>query len=96
MGVGPRTYAWLLAYVPREKRAKVGETSREIGKVVYAYVGGEAIEDHEALDRAMDEKSSKTLERVIEGEEHPPLQVNLPGYAEYASSTRYRLVPGVW
>jgi predicted PurR-regulated permease PerM len=40
---GRRVYAWLLAYVPREHRAKMSETVPEVSSVVRAYVGGQLI-----------------------------------------------------
>jgi predicted PurR-regulated permease PerM len=40
---GKRTYAWLLAYVPRAHREKMAHTVPEVSKVVYAYVRGQAM-----------------------------------------------------
>lgn len=38
---GKRTYAWLLAYVPRHHRKKMAETIPEVSEVVIAYVQGQ-------------------------------------------------------
>ncbi len=40
---GKRLYAWLLSYVPRAHRRKVGVTAEEVGVVVRAYVRGQLI-----------------------------------------------------
>ncbi|HEY6148434.1 MAG TPA: AI-2E family transporter, partial [Thermoanaerobaculia bacterium] len=40
---GKRTYAWLLAYVPRRHRKKMAETIPEVSEVVIAYVQGQAL-----------------------------------------------------
>ena len=37
---GQRTFAWVLAYVPRRKRHKVRETAQEVQRVMRAYVVG--------------------------------------------------------
>jgi predicted PurR-regulated permease PerM len=38
---GKRVYAWLLAYVPRRYRTRMGRTVPEVSNVVFAYVGGQ-------------------------------------------------------
>lgn len=40
---GKRTYAWLLAYVPRRHRAKMAETVPAVSDVVMAYVQGQLL-----------------------------------------------------
>ena len=40
---GSRTYEWLTAFMSVENRRKMDETSSEVGKVVSAYVGGQAL-----------------------------------------------------
>jgi len=40
---GKRTYAWLLAYIPRRHRRKVGIMLPEVSQVVIAYVQGQLI-----------------------------------------------------
>jgi predicted PurR-regulated permease PerM len=40
---GKRTYAWLLAYVPRRHRRKMGIMLPEVSQVVIAYVQGQVI-----------------------------------------------------
>ena len=40
---GKRTYAWLLAYVPRRHRKKMARTIPEVTEVVIAYVQGQAL-----------------------------------------------------
>ncbi|MDQ6892518.1 MAG: AI-2E family transporter [Acidobacteriota bacterium] len=40
---GKRTYAWLLAYVPRRHRKKIAQTIPEVSDVVIAYVQGQAL-----------------------------------------------------
>lgn len=40
---GKRTYAWLIAYVPRRRRAKVAETLPEVSDVVLAYMRAQII-----------------------------------------------------
>jgi predicted PurR-regulated permease PerM len=40
---GKRTYAWLLAYVPRSQRRKMALTMPEVSDVVMAYMQGQAI-----------------------------------------------------
>jgi predicted PurR-regulated permease PerM len=40
---GKRTYAWLLAYVPRGRRAKMAETLPEVSVVVLAYMRAQII-----------------------------------------------------
>jgi predicted PurR-regulated permease PerM len=40
---GKRTYAWLLAYVPRRHRKKMAETIPEVNQVVMGYVQGQAL-----------------------------------------------------
>jgi predicted PurR-regulated permease PerM len=40
---GKRLYAWLLAYVPRAQREKMGRTIPEVSRVVHAYIGGQCI-----------------------------------------------------
>jgi predicted PurR-regulated permease PerM len=40
---GKRTYAWLLAYVPRRHRKKAAETIPEVSDVVIAYVQGQLL-----------------------------------------------------
>ena len=40
---GRRVYAWLLAYVPRRYRSKMGRTIPEVSEVVFAYVGGQLV-----------------------------------------------------
>jgi predicted PurR-regulated permease PerM len=40
---GKRTYAWLIAYVPRRRRAQVGETLPEVSVVVRAYMRAQII-----------------------------------------------------
>jgi predicted PurR-regulated permease PerM len=40
---GKRTYAWLLAYVPRRHRRKMARTIPEVTDVVIAYVQGQAL-----------------------------------------------------
>lgn len=40
---GKRTYAWLLAYVPREHRRKMGLMLPEVSQVVIAYVQGQVL-----------------------------------------------------
>ena len=40
---GKRTYAWLLAYVPRRHRKKMAETIPEVSDVVISYVQGQAL-----------------------------------------------------
>ena len=40
---GKRTYAWLLAYVPRRHRPKMAETVPEVSEVVMAYVQGQLL-----------------------------------------------------
>lgn len=40
---GKRVYAWLLAYVPRRYRARMGRTIPEVSDVVFAYVGGQVL-----------------------------------------------------
>jgi predicted PurR-regulated permease PerM len=40
---GMRVYAWLLAYVPRQHRAKMAETAYEVCGVVRAYVRGQLV-----------------------------------------------------
>jgi predicted PurR-regulated permease PerM len=40
---GKRTYAWLLAYVPRRHRRKMGVMLPEVSQVVIAYVQGQVI-----------------------------------------------------
>jgi predicted PurR-regulated permease PerM len=37
---GRRTYAWLVAFVPRNKRAKVEQTAAESQEVIFGYVAG--------------------------------------------------------
>jgi len=40
---GKRTYAWLLAYVPRRHRSKMAETVPAVSEVVMAYVQGQLL-----------------------------------------------------
>ncbi|MEO8433165.1 MAG: AI-2E family transporter [Acidobacteriota bacterium] len=40
---GKRTYAWLLAYVPRRHRSKMASTIPEVSDVVIGYVQGQAL-----------------------------------------------------
>jgi predicted PurR-regulated permease PerM len=40
---GKKTYAWLLAYVPRRHRAKMAETVPEVSEVVIAYVQSQVL-----------------------------------------------------
>ncbi|HMA17895.1 MAG TPA: AI-2E family transporter [Thermoanaerobaculia bacterium] len=40
---GKRVYAWILAYVPRRYRARMGRTIPEVSDVVFAYVGGQIL-----------------------------------------------------
>lgn len=40
---GKRVYAWILAYVPRRYRARMGRTIPEVSDVVFAYVGGQIV-----------------------------------------------------
>jgi predicted PurR-regulated permease PerM len=40
---GKRTYAWILAYVPRKHRKKMAQTIPEVSEVVIAYVQGQAL-----------------------------------------------------
>ncbi len=40
---GKRTYAWLLAYVPRRHRRKMARTIPEVSEVVISYVQGQAL-----------------------------------------------------
>ncbi len=40
---GLRAYAWFLAYVPRQHRAKMAETAREVCAVIRAYVRGQFV-----------------------------------------------------
>ena len=40
---GKRTYAWLLAYVPRRPRSKMAETVPAVSEVVMAYVQGQLL-----------------------------------------------------
>jgi predicted PurR-regulated permease PerM len=40
---GKRTYAWLLAYVPRRHRRKMAQTIPEVSEVVMGYVQGQAL-----------------------------------------------------
>ena len=40
---GKRLYAWLIAYVPRIHRERIGVTAEEVSEVVYAYVRGQVI-----------------------------------------------------
>jgi len=40
---GRRAYAWLLAYVPRRHRHRMGETTLEVSRVVTAYVQGQIL-----------------------------------------------------
>jgi predicted PurR-regulated permease PerM len=40
---GKRTYAWLLAYVPRRYRKRMGQTILEVSDVVTAYVQGQVL-----------------------------------------------------
>lgn len=40
---GKKLYAWLLAFVPRQHRTKLAETTGEVSGVVFAYVRGQAI-----------------------------------------------------
>jgi predicted PurR-regulated permease PerM len=40
---GKRVYAWILAYVPRRHRARMGRTIPEVSDVVFAYVGGQIV-----------------------------------------------------
>jgi predicted PurR-regulated permease PerM len=40
---GLAVYAWFLAYVPRQHRAKMAETAKEVCKVVRAYVRGQFV-----------------------------------------------------
>jgi predicted PurR-regulated permease PerM len=40
---GKRTYAWLLAYVPRRLRGKMAETVPEVSEVVLAYTRGQIL-----------------------------------------------------
>lgn len=40
---GKRTYAWLLAYVPRRHRRKMARTIPEVSEVIISYVQGQAL-----------------------------------------------------
>ncbi len=40
---GKRTYAWLLAYVPRRHRRKMAKTIPEVSEVIISYVQGQAL-----------------------------------------------------
>ncbi len=40
---GRRAYAWLLAYVPRRHRHRMGETTLEVSRVITAYVQGQLL-----------------------------------------------------
>ena len=40
---GKRTYAWLLAYVPRRHRQKMAKTIPEVSEVIISYVQGQAL-----------------------------------------------------